>query len=1553
MTEVRKENYKKLSYRDHVRTRSSMYVGSKQDNISNEYIYYDIDNVISLVKEELIYPPALYKIIDEIIVNASDHINRTKDYDGINKCNIIKINFNKDNGEFSIFNNGTGISVEKFEDNDYYIPELLFSKELSGSNFEDTDDKVSGGTNGSGSKITNILSNYFIVETIDAINKKYYYQKFEDGNLIINKPIIKTSKKNSYTQITFQPNYEYFYPDTGYNELLAETLDKLIRTRSIYTSIFCKDYSIYYNDIKLKITKLEQFAKLLIPDKTNIISNKLISTKDKYEWDIVIGVNNLNDSQEQISIINGIIAKSGGIHIKYIQKLILDNLKTKIEKLMKGKTNINTKVILNNLTIFMSGEVVNAEWSSQSKDELKVSMNQFKHYKFADDKIYDKIWKKLKDLLSEIYLNTEQKDLNKTDGSKKRKVKSDNLDDAEWAGTNKSDQCKLFLTEGLSASTYAITGLGKNGRQKYGVLPLRGKVLNVRGQTATKINANTEITELKKVIGLKSGFKYTSLKELRYGGIIVLTDADSVTGDTPLLLKDKNNQLIIKNIEDLSETFNYMENNISGKEYGYNNDYQIWTEKGWTNIKHIMRHKVSKKIYRILTHTGIVDVTEDHSLLNKFGVKITPNECNINDELLHSFPKFEENKIDIPNYLKEYNTRELWDYAKEIKLQYYQSYKKQDLINSLNNYKNNYFMNINTLINSKYDITLDEAWVLGFFMADGSCNIYNWKYTNKPKNRPNEYIFNRISYLWYLSNNNIELLEKSKLILTNIYGDIFNLVEVDKDNKSSFKKNNSKSYRLILNGGKKTSYIIDKYRELLYYKDYKYFHPIILNNTTDFRQNIFNGYYAGDGLHNLNKPLRFDINSKITSQCLFTLCKSLNYEISINHNYNNKEKVYTFNLTKGTQQDNPFRIKKIWEIDTTDHEYYVYDLETDNHHFQAGVGQLIVHNTDGSHIKSLIINMVHDFWPELIDLGFICSLATPIIKMFNKKKELSFYTISEYEEWCKNNSIKGWDINYYKGLGTSEDKDIKENFKNFENKLITYIKDDKTDESINLGFNKKLADDRKEWLLNYNKNNIITQLQKSITITDVINKELIHFSYYDIQRSIPNLIDGFKPTQRKIIFTGLNYIKDNSIKQKVAQFGARVAEKTDYHHGEASVFGTIIKMAQNYVGSNNCNLLLPKGQFGSRLEGGNDHASERYIFTNLSEITYKLIQKEDNKLLKYLDSEGLSIEPEWYIPVLPIILINGAIGIGTGYSTTILQHKLEDIADYYLKKLNNKKTKKIMPKYRNFDGSIIETSKNKYNITGNYDFNDDNNSIIITELPIGTWTKKYKIFLDSLLFDKSITIKKDLANQCITDYKDKSTKNKIYFELIFKPDDYIDIKTKDNDYILKKFNLITSLSETNMYLFDRDNLIKKYNSIYEILDYFYEIRLEYYIKRKELLLNDLEIDKLVLQNKVRFIKNIINNTIKIMNIKKDKLYLQLENMEFYKYKDNYDYLINMQISTLTYERVIKLENEYNIKENEFNELKNTEIKDIWIRDINEVLVENTKYNNELLNEKNN
>ena len=431
------------------------------------------------------------------------------------------------------------------------------------------------------------------------------------------------------------------------------------------------------------------------------------------------------------------------------------------------------------------------------------------------------------------------------------------------------------------------------------------------------------------------------------------------------------------------------------------------------------------------------------------------------------------------------------------------------------------------------------------------------------------------------------------------------------------------------------------------------------------------------------------------------------------------------------------------------------------------------------------------------------------------------------------------------------------------------------------------AEDRKKWLLKFNKEDVLDQKKKRITISNFINKELIHFSNYDIHRSIPSLVDGLKPTQRKILFTGLEYLTSKEI--KVAQFSGLVGQKTDYHHGEASIVSTVIKMAQNFVGSNNCNLYLPNGMFGTRLMGGEDKSSERYIFTNVSPVTKKIFNVNDNNVLKYLKSDNLSIEPEWYVPSIPIILLNGTNGIGTGFSTTVLQHKLEDLVDNIKDRVNNKKQKKLKPWYRSFKGTIVEISPNKYQSEGN--------RIVIKELAIGTWTEKYKIFLEKILIDKSVSNKRDLKLQCIKNYNNYSTESNIHFELIFTGIQYTKITSKGREHILKTLKLSSNLSETNMYLFDQNNNIKKYKNTTEIMNEWYEIRLKYYDLRKQKMIEILENIVDELKNKVRFIRMVKNKQIDILDTTDEKLENDLIKYKFKKLLNSsnelsYNYLTN-------------------------------------------------------------
>ena len=310
---------------------------------------------------------------------------------------------------------------------------------------------------------------------------------------------------------------------------------------------------------------------------------------------------------------------------------------------------------------------------------------------------------------------------------------------------------------------------------------------------------------------------------------------------------------------------------------------------------------------------------------------------------------------------------------------------------------------------------------------------------------------------------------------------------------------------------------------------------------------------------------------------------------------------------------------------------------------------------DGSHIKGLLINFISHFWPSLLHLnGFLKEFVTPILKVSRGAEVVkSFFTVPEYENWAEGKDLKPFKIKYYKGLGTSTAKEAKDYFKMIDKHKIEFeYQDNHDDEAIELAFAKKFADKRKEWLESYDPaTTFVDHNILNLRYVDFINKELILFSVADCARSIPSLCDGLKPGQRKIMFCCFK--RKLTTEVKVAQLSGYIAEHSAYHHGEVSLQTTIVTLAQNFVGSNNINLLMPNGQFGTRVMGGKDAASARYIFTQLSPVARHIFNENDDAVLDFLEEEGQSIEPEYYLPILPMVLVNGAEGIGTGWSTSI------------------------------------------------------------------------------------------------------------------------------------------------------------------------------------------------------------------------------------------------------------------------------------------------------------
>lgn len=1132
------DKYKKYELLEHILALPDTYIGSIEPVKVNTFIFNK--NSQKMEEKQLTYIPAMLKIFDEVIVNAIDHAMRLKSEELTGKEDMkhvknIKITINKDTGYISVYNDGNGVDIKKHSTyGDLWIPELIFGELLTSTNYDKNEEKIWGGKNGYGSKLTNIFSNEFTIETVDHYSKKIFTQTFKNNMTERSTAVVKACSKNPYTIITFLPDYKRF----GMKNI-TDDIYKLFERRVIDACASTpKEVSVYLNDEKLSIKDFEKYCNLYLDESASYVYEKCGE-----RWEVAVAVSR-SGSFEQISFVNGINTIRGGKHIEYISNMITKNLVDMA--LSKKKKAIKTQHIKDNIFVFVKALIVNPSFDSQSKETLTTPVAKFGSKCDLSDKFYDKLYK-LGIIEKAISLTEfhDQKKLVKTDGKKLSKIIVPKLDDANLAGTKNSSECTLILTEGDSAKTMAIAGLSVVGRDKYGVFPLRGKVLNVKDATLQKISDNNEITAIKKILGLEQNKKYTSVNQLRYGSIMIMTD-------------------------------------------------------------------------------------QDH---------------------------------------------------------------------------------------------------------------------------------------------------------------------------------------------------------------------------------------------------------------------------------------------------------------------------------------------DGSHIKGLIFNVFQSMWHELYKIdGFMTSMLTPIIKATNTKGDMvEFYNITDYEKWADTDIAKksSWKIKYYKGLGTSNDQEAKEYFKKM--KKITYNYDESSDGAIDLAFNKKRADDRKDWLGSYNKDDVLDYTDLNVSYKTFVDKDLIHFSNRDLQRSINHICDGLKESTRKILFACFKRkLYTNEI--KVAQLSGYVSEVSAYHHGEASLQQAIVGMAQIFVGTNNINLLMPNGQFGGRVQGGNDASSARYIFTVLSKMTKLLFKEEDNYVLNYQEDDGQPIEPEYYIPVIPTILVNGGLGIGTGYSTNIPQFNPTDlinicknicdvikIADVKINTANDLDKlydiidvvdiAELIPYYLGFNGTIEKTEKNSYMSRGVYKWLDDE-TLEITELPIGIWTEDYKDMLEAMIVNNQNNLKY-IENH----YTSKNVKFVLHFNTNAKQ------QVKENFENTFKLSSTKNMSINNMHLFNEVGTITKYNGTTDIIKEWAEIRIRKYYERKKYQISIMEKDYNLMSAKVKFILDVISGKIQIMNKKMIDIASRLVELKYPKImnKDENDdeettsenikgymYLLKLPISQLTYERKITLEKQMEELLTTLQKLKNMRIEDMWMSDLIEL-----------------
>ena len=596
-------------------------------------------------------------------------------------------------------------------------------------------------------------------------------------------------------------------------------------------------------------------------------------------------------------------------------------------------------------------------------------------------------------------------------------------------------------------------------------------------------------------------------------------------------------------------------------------------------------------------------------------------------------------------------------------------------------------------------------------------------------------------------------------------------------------------------------------------------------------------------------------------------------------------------------------------------------------------------DVDGIHIEGLIMNVFHSLFPSLLEREepFIVSMKTPIVRVFRSRGEdLLFYDERRFTEFSRrNDKIKA---KYYKGLGTTKPEDVPDTFGK---KMVEYIIDENTSVNMNKVFNKRFADARKEWLAQFDPNppySLDDQGEVTrMSITNFVDGEMIKFSKSDCARSIPNIIDGLKESQRKVLFAVLKRnLRYSGTSLKVAQLGGYVAEHTNYHHGEQNLFETIIKMANEFPGSNNIPLLYRDGMMGTRLSGGKDAASPRYIFTKMDMLTHLIFRSEDIPLLENVIDDGDVVEPKIYVPIIPMILVNGCLAIGTGWSSNIPCYNPLDLINsikvwlrYDGEVLNTDEDgtvvsllPEIKPWYRDFEGEIERDIPSRYVTKGV--ITKSGNKTTVTELPIGMWTDKFKEMCEDFIESKSL---KSMKNY--------STPKKVNF-----------ILTETQDGIscnLDNLKLRSYLYTSNMVAFNKDNQLIRFADTDQIIDYFCRVRYDLYIKRKAHMLNSLEKEMKYLGNKARFIQEVIDQTLDIMNVEEEIVIRSLEDKKYDKDDDSFDYLLRMHVRTFTANKIRQIQNDIASLQEKIDGLRATSEKQLWLNDLNEFEREYNKF----------
>lgn len=1122
MMDVEK-TYRKLEHRQHVLLRPGMYVGSVEVDACPVWV---VDEVPPhrMISHELAYVPALYKVYDEILMNAVDHSARLRrdraSGSGLEPVltRSILITVERETGIVTVENDGDGIDVEMHPEHGVYVPELIFGHLLTSANYDDEQQDADGGRtlagqNGIGAKACNIFSKWFEVETIDHRRRRSFQQTFRDNMAVIEAPAVKYCAKKPLTRIRFLPDYERFGA-AG----LSDDMYALMKRRAYdITAVTAPDVSVSFNGERLTCKTFERYVDLYLGGKTEC---DRVYERVGDAWEVAAALSE-GAGLQQVSFVNGMATIRGGKHVDHVVAQICRRLVEMVG--VRRKIPIKAQYVRDNLFVFVKATIAGPVFDSQTKETLCTPVVKFGCKVDLSDRFLEKLYKS--DIISRAVCLSEAtvtRTLSRSDGRLTGTVTGiPKLDDADFAGTKRGIDCTLVLTEGDSAKSMAIAGLAEVGRDRYGVFPLRGKLMNVCDASAQKVADNSEIASLKRILGLESGRVYTNRNELRYGRVMIMTD--------------------------------------------------------------------------------------------------------------------------------------------------------QDL--------------------------------------------------------------------------------------------------------------------------------------------------------------------------------------------------------------------------------------------------------------------------DGSHIKGLLMNMFFILWPSLLKLeGFLASMLTPIVKGTRLAQSRSFYNMADLQQWQaagQEGAQAGWRIKYYKGLGTSTAVEAREYFKRMRIAVYTWDDDGKSADALDLAFNKRRADDRKTWLQAYHRQATLDYGHENVGYDTFVDKDLIHFSNYDVERSIPSVVDGLKISQRKVLYACFKrHLVSDEI--RVAQLAGYVSEHAAYHHGEMSLVGTIVNLAQTFVGSNNINLLMPNGQFGTRLHGGKDAASARYIHTQLSPLARLLFPQGDEAILESTVDDGEAVEPRTYLPIIPLVLVNGAIGIGTGFSTNVPSYNPLEVVHCIRQLLDGGEcVEELLPWYAGFKGSVERTSSGKVFSRGVV-ARAGPLKVLVTELPVGTWTQDFKEMLDAMVCNKAGDLKR---------VDGRYTDTRVEFTLTFSSEEALDslllIGVPGADppctRLEASLRLLSNkgLSLTNRYLFGPTGAIRCYSSTRDITLDFYGVRMTAYERRRLAEIAICSKGAALARARVRFIELVAQGNLILGGRPRSEVERELSEVHALSVGPDgtYDHLLRMSLGSLTFERKTLLESQVLATEETLVRLEASTARDMWSHDL--------------------